>query len=78
VRCRSGATSVNGTLVRQGLAIASGRYAQEQVEARRERLGLWAGQFESPRDWRASRGMMDDFSLLEAFWDWMKRVTGWQ
>ena len=78
VRCRSGATSVNGTLVRQGLAVASGRYAQEQVAARRERLGLWAGPFESPRDWRTSRGMMDDSSVVEAFWNWMKRVTGWQ
>ncbi|MCQ1572454.1 thermonuclease family protein [Neorhizobium galegae] len=78
VRCRSGATSINGMLVRRGLAVASGRYAQEQVEARRERLGLWAGQFESPRDWRASRGMMDDFSFVEAFMDWVKRVTAWQ
>ncbi|CDZ29301.1 thermonuclease family protein [Neorhizobium galegae] len=78
VRCRSGTTSVNGTLVRQGLAVASGRYAQEQVAARRERLGVWAGQFESPRDWRASRGMMDDTSLVEAFMAWAKRVMAWQ
>ncbi len=78
VRCHSGTTSINGTLVRQGLAVASGRYAQEQVAARHERQGLWAGRFESPRDWRASRGRMDDFSLVEAFWDWMKRVTAWQ
>ncbi|MEN3146006.1 thermonuclease family protein [Neorhizobium sp. IRAMC:178] len=78
VRCHSGATSINGTLVRQGLAIASGRYTQEQVAARRERLGLWAGQFESPHDWRASRGMMDDMSFVQAFMDWVKRMTGWQ
>lgn len=78
VRCHAGTTNINGTLVRQGFAIASGRYAQEQLAARRERQGLWAGQFESPRDWRASRGMMDDASLVEAFMDWVTRVMAWQ
>lgn len=78
VRCHSGTTSINGALVRQGLAIASGRYAGEQETARLKRQGLWAGRFESPRDWRASRGMMDDMSFAQAFVDWMKRVTGWQ
>jgi endonuclease YncB( thermonuclease family) len=78
VRCHAGTTNINGALVRQGLAVASGRYAQEQVAARRERQGLWAGQFESPRDWRASRGMMDDVSLVEAFMDWVKGMTTWQ
>ncbi|MDQ0135328.1 endonuclease YncB(thermonuclease family) [Neorhizobium galegae] len=78
VRCQAGTTSINGAMVRQGLAVASGRYAQEQVAARRERQGLWGGQFESPREWRASRGMMDDVSFVEAFMDWVKRMTAWQ
>ncbi|WP_226951212.1 thermonuclease family protein [Rhizobium terrae] len=78
VRCRAGETSINAAMVRQGLAVASGRYAEEQVAARREERGLWAGRFESPRDWRASRGMMEDAGLVEAFLNWVKRQAGWQ
>ncbi|KGD94457.1 MULTISPECIES: thermonuclease family protein [Rhizobium/Agrobacterium group] len=78
VRCHAGTSNINAALVRQGLAIASGRYAEEQAAARRERRGLWAGQFEDPRDWRTSRGMMDDPNLLETFMDWVKQVIYWE
>ncbi|MFB9952646.1 thermonuclease family protein [Rhizobium puerariae] len=76
VRCRAGAAGINAALVRQGLAIASGLYAEEQAAARRERQGLWAGHFESPRDWRASRGMMEAPNLLETVVGWMKQMAG--
>lgn len=78
VRCHAGTSNINAALVRQGMAIASGRYAEEQVAARRERRGLWAGYFENPRDWRMSRGMMDDPNLLETFMDWVKQVIYWE
>jgi endonuclease YncB( thermonuclease family) len=77
VRCHVGAVNVNGTMVRQGLAIAYGLYLQEQNTARRERLRLWAGRFEDPRDWRASRGTMDDSGFLEVILDWFARLIGW-
>lgn len=76
VRCHVGAVNINGTMVRRGLAIASGRYAEEQVAARRERSGLWAGTFENPRDYRASRGMMDDPNLVISFMDFLKGMMG--
>lgn len=39
-------------MVAEGLAISAGRYWTEQQAARQERLGIWAGGFERPRDWR--------------------------
>lgn len=78
VRCHAGTENINAALVRRGLAIASGRYAEEQAAARRERQGLWAGSFESPHDWRTSRGMMDDPDFLEALGDWVKRLIDWE
>lgn len=76
VRCHAGAVNVNGTMVREGLAVAYGRYMQEERTARREQLRLWAGRFENPRDWRASRGMMDGSGLLEAVLEWLERLIG--
>lgn len=76
VRCHSGTTNINGTLVRRGLAVASGRYAEEQEAARRERLGLWAGKFEQPRDFRASRGMMEDPNLIGSLAGWIRGLFG--
>ena len=76
VRCHAGTVNINGAMVRQGLAIASGRYSEEQVAARREHKGLWAGTFESPRDYRASRGMMDDPNLMISLMDWLKNMMG--
>ena len=77
VRCHTGGVSINGTMVREGLAVAYGLYMHEERTARRERLRLWAGRFENPRDWRASRGMMDGSGLLEAVLDWFGRLIGW-
>jgi len=76
VRCHMGSVNINGAMVRQGLAIASGHYAEEQAVARREGRGLWAGTFESPRDFRASRGMMEDPHLVVSFMDWLKNMMG--
>jgi endonuclease YncB( thermonuclease family) len=54
--CWADGQDVGGWLVRQGLAVAytrfSARYVEEEEAARRERLGLWAGNFETPEDWR--------------------------
>ena len=43
-----------GWLVRNGLAVAEygDQYAADERRARAERAGLWAGEFERPRDYR--------------------------
>jgi endonuclease YncB( thermonuclease family) len=77
VTCRAGATSINASLVRKGLAVASGDYQQEQSAARSARQGIWSGDFEMPREWRASRGMMEDTSFLLLLLDRAKGLMGW-
>jgi endonuclease YncB( thermonuclease family) len=76
VACRAGAKSINAELVRQGMAVASGEFEQEQSQARLENRGIWRGAFDTPRNWRESRGLMDSPGLFEAMLDWGKRLVG--
>lgn len=55
VRCRSDGIDVNSAMVRSGHAIAYGDYQLAEAEARAKGVGLWAGQFVRPADWRAGR-----------------------
>lgn len=51
--CRIGGRDVNAEMVRQGHAVAFGRFESEEAEARAARRGVWATRFERPADWRA-------------------------
>ena len=51
--CRVRGVDVGATMVREGRAVAFGAYQAEEAEARARYAGLWAGEFERPRDWRA-------------------------
>lgn len=58
--CRVGRADVAAWLVRQGHALdyerySRGRYQLAQAQARAQRMGVWAGPFERPWDWRAAR-----------------------
>ena len=57
--CLSGSENLNAWLVRNGYAVADRRFTREYDEdeaaARRERRGLWRGEFDLPRDWRRAR-----------------------
>lgn len=57
---RADGAKVAAVLVRNGWALdwprySRGAYADEQEMAQREGLGLWAGEFEPPWEWRAER-----------------------
>jgi endonuclease YncB( thermonuclease family) len=55
-RCRVGERDINRSMVRDGMAVAFGKdYRREEAAARRAREGLWASQFERPRQWRRNR-----------------------
>ena len=58
--CHAGPAEINSELVRSGWALAfrrySDRYVTEEWEAERRGTGMWAGSFEMPWDWRATRG----------------------
>jgi endonuclease YncB( thermonuclease family) len=74
VRCRAGDVDINARLVRMGLAVASGdAFIGEEEAAQREEAGLWAGDFDRPREWRRTHGMMDDGELS----DWWGRLRAW-
>ncbi len=51
--CRRGEIDLNAEMVRQGQALAFGRYKREEAEARDAARGLWAGAFQRPAEWRA-------------------------
>jgi endonuclease YncB( thermonuclease family) len=50
--CLVAGRDLGGVMVAEGLAVASGRYWTEEAAARRDRLGIWAGDFAAPRTWR--------------------------
>ncbi|MDQ0503861.1 thermonuclease family protein [Xanthobacter agilis] len=58
-RCTVDGVDIAEELVRQGLALADGRYGTAEAEARAARRGLWAGRFERPRDYRAAHPRPD-------------------
>jgi endonuclease YncB( thermonuclease family) len=59
MRCFAGEVDVGARLVRTGMALAYRRYADDYIAneeaARAARLGIWAGQFDAPWDWRRSK-----------------------
>jgi endonuclease YncB( thermonuclease family) len=53
-----GGADLNGWLVRQGWAVASGfsrLYASEEADAKAQKRGIWAGTFIYPREWRRQK-----------------------
>jgi len=58
--CRTESGELNATMVRRGWAVdytknSGGRYDSEQEQARRDQLGIWAGRFDMPEQWRHRR-----------------------
>ncbi|WP_432769527.1 thermonuclease family protein [Sphingopyxis sp.] len=56
--CRAGTTDLGGAMIDAGLAVAlphfSDRYIGAEARARTARLGLWAGSFQTPAEYRAA------------------------
>ena len=50
--CSAGTRELNREMVRSGLAVASGRFGAEELDARRGARGVWSGAFEHPSAWR--------------------------
>jgi endonuclease YncB( thermonuclease family) len=54
--CRVGGVDINGWMVRKGFAVAyrkySAAYVADEEEARSKQIGLWAGEFEKPWNYR--------------------------
>jgi endonuclease YncB( thermonuclease family) len=54
--CRAGDVDLNRALVAAGWAVAYGNYETEEQKARSARVGVWAGSFDQPQDWRRAHG----------------------
>ena len=60
VRCTAAGVDLNQTMVRSGHAVAFGDYRIAEAEARSEQAGLWAGEFDLPKQWRAVHGGLNE------------------
>ncbi len=58
--CRAGAHELNRDMVVTGWAVAYGGYSAEEAKARGGNLGIWAGPFERPHDWRRIKGSAEE------------------
>jgi len=55
-RCTVKGTDIGARMVEEGWAVSYGRdYDLQEMGARSRAVGLWAGEFERPQDWRRSR-----------------------
>ncbi len=58
--CTAAGTNLNRAQVEAGWAVSYGDYEAEELDARRTGKGLWAGEFDRPREWRRMHGSMVD------------------
>ncbi|VAW20647.1 hypothetical protein MNBD_ALPHA12-785 [hydrothermal vent metagenome] len=54
-RCMLDGVDIGATMVRSGMAISYYDYKSEESQAKRERVGVWQGEFIKPRAWRNAR-----------------------
>ena len=52
--CKAGETDLNRAQVEAGWAVAYGDFDSEEATARAAKVGIWAGTFDRPQDWRNS------------------------
>lgn len=53
--CRANGIDLGRWLIQKGYAVARGRrYESAEMAARRKQVGIWAGSFDDPKDWRAA------------------------
>jgi len=78
--CTSGGVELNRRLVEQGWAVAYGDYSDAEAMARRSRVGLWAGEFDRPRDWREKKGDLADgeHDTLALALNWLRQLFSWR
>ena len=55
-KCEVNGEDLGAVLVKEGLAVGYYKnedYRREEASAKRKKLGMWVGEFERPKDWRA-------------------------
>jgi endonuclease YncB( thermonuclease family) len=74
--CRANGVDLNRLQVEDGWAVAYGAYEDVEAKARAAGRGLWAGEFDRPRDWRDAHGGMAEVEhgLPGAVVDWLRAM----
>ena len=74
--CSARGVDLNRQLVQTGWAVAYGDFEDEEAAARQAGVGLWAGSFDRPRDWRATHGGMAEMehATLARLYNWLRQV----
>lgn len=54
--CMAGGVDLNRAQVQAGWAVAYGAFESEETAARAAKVGIWAGTFERPQEWRQRHG----------------------
>jgi len=76
--CEFGGADLGEVMVGAGQAVANGRYAGLELEAKAAKRGIWSGTFERPADWRRARQMEDAAgppqSPFTSFFNWVRNV----
>jgi len=83
--CFVGETNLNRAMVGAGQAVAYGDYRDVELQARRDKKGLWSGKFETPQDWRREHEQVPEASqpqpnrapdLIDQFVGWIAGLVG--
>lgn len=72
-RCQSASTDVGAAMVSAGLAVADGDYVREEGLASAAKIGIWAGTFTPPRQWRAAHTVAaGEPNFMQTIKDWFR------
>ena len=76
--CKAGTKGLNREMAASGWAVSYGGYRAEEAAARKAKLGLWAGTFDQPQDWRKMKGAAQEaeHDLWQAAWHALLRLAG--
>jgi endonuclease YncB( thermonuclease family) len=73
--CTFNGADLGEVMVTAGRAVASGRYAEFEADAKAARRGIWAGDFELPVEWRRAHAVDDTAGAPEppitSFLNWV-------
>lgn len=74
--CSAAGINLNRAQVEAGWAVAYGDYSTEEASARRDRLGIWAGDFDRPREWRRTHGAVleVEHGLFGRIFNWLREI----
>jgi endonuclease YncB( thermonuclease family) len=80
VRCFMHGQDVAAQMVRQGMAVRTEYFlfSDEEKQAKAGGLGLWAGAFEAPANWRKMHKTADMDVPLSGFLAAVRHLVGWE